>query len=102
MLKNNSLFIASVDSTFDKEFILQKIESFGLGRVRNIIVLPNVKNRNDTISNRVIIHFSYWFDNEYVNNVKNRIFNKQEIINTMYQEPCFWQIMAYRKLIKSF
>mgnify|MGYP006124501673 FL=1 len=97
MRENTSLYLPRVDATLSKHEIYETIENIGLGRIHDIILKSNKTRPYDVKTNSVFVKFIYWFDNEYVNVIRTRLFENNESLYVIYADPWFWKIMAYRR-----
>ena len=57
-----------------------------------IDVIPNNVDKN---FKKVFIHFDFWYDNDYVNNIKYK-FIQETIIKIVYDGPWFWKCALNR------
>ena len=89
---NHTLCIPRVCKTFTKTQIYHVFNQYNFGKIKKIQIIEN-KNKNSNIAH---IYYNYWYDNEYVNNVKEKLTNNLNI-KIFYDTPWFWIVYPHKE-----
>lgn len=92
----NSICIPRVDNTISKEYIQNKIENLGLGKIEYIAERP-LKNEEDY--KRIIIKYKWNYKNDRVEKIKKTI-NELGSLKYVYNMPWYWKICSARQPIQ--
>ena len=88
-----SICIPRVFKHISASFIIDIFQNkLKLGPIKKIDVIPNNVDKN---FKKVFIHFDFWYDNDYVNNIKHK-FTQETIIKVVYDGPWFWKCALNR------
>jgi hypothetical protein len=84
-----SIFIPRVFANITKERITHIVENVvPLGCVERIDIVEI-----DEKTNRVWIHFTHWYDTEFVNEFKKLLLDETKQAKIVYDEPWFWIVL---------
>ena len=84
-----SIFIPRVFANITKERITHIVENVvPLGGVERIDIVEI-----DEKTNRVWIHFTHWYDTEFVNEFKKLLLDETKQAKIVYDEPWFWIVL---------
>ena len=72
--------------------IFQKQLKFGLIKKINYV------NNTDNNFKKIFIHFEFWYDNDYINSIKQK-FIDGTIIKIVYDNPWFWKCALYKSIV---
>ena len=88
-----SICIPRVFKHISVSFIIDIFQNkLKLGLIKKIDIIPNNIDKN---FKKVFIHFDFWYDNDYVNNIKHK-FIQETIIKIVYDGPWFWKCALNR------
>ncbi len=88
---NNTLCIPRVCKNIKKKQIFDVFNTYNFGKIKKIDIIEN-RGKN---SNIVHVHYSYWHNNTYVNNIKQKLMNNLNI-KIFYDNPWFWIIYLHK------
>jgi hypothetical protein len=89
---NYTLCIPRICKNVTKNDIYSVLNQYNFGKIKKIQIIEN-KNKN---SNIVHIYYNYWYNNEYVNNVKDKLTNNLNI-KIFYDKPWFWVVYLHKE-----
>tara|TARA_R110002020_G_scaffold68236_4_gene178614 strand:- start:11 stop:388 length:378 start_codon:yes stop_codon:yes gene_type:complete len=89
---NYTLCIPRVCKTVTKNTIYDVLNNYKFGKIKKVQIIEN-KNKNCNI---IHIHYCYWFNNEYVNGVKDKLLNNLNI-KIFYDQPWFWVVYLHKE-----
>ena len=89
---NYTLCIPRVCKTVTKKDIYDVLNQYNFGKIKKIQIIEN-KNKNCNIAH---IYYNYWYNNEYVNGVKDKLVNNLNI-KIFYDKPWFWVVYLHKE-----
>ena len=88
-----SICIPRVFKHISVSFIIDIFQNkLKLGVVKKVAVIPNNADKN---FKKVFVHFDFWHDNVYINNIKHK-FLQDTIVKIVYDGPWFWRCALNR------
>jgi hypothetical protein len=87
-----SLCIPRVKPTITKTEIMNIFYKLDVGKIDRIDIINKKTVQGDNYK-RVFLHFNHWNNNEYANEVKERLSQGKDI-KVVYDFPWFWKISA--------
>ena len=85
-----SLCIPRVKNTITKKEILNIFNKLDLGKLERIDIVSKKSIQGDDYK-KVFLHFKYWNNSEYTDQIKERLINGHDI-KVVYDFPWFWKI----------
>lgn len=89
---NYTLCIPRICKTVTKNDIYNVLKQYNFGKIKKVHIIEN-KNKNCNIAH---IYYNYWYNNEYVNNVKDKLTNNLNI-KIFYDKPWFWVVYLHKE-----
>ena len=90
-----SLCIPRVKNNITKKELMNIFCKLNLGKIDRIDIINKKTVQGDDYK-RVFLHFKYWNNNEYTNEVKERLLQGKDI-KVVYDFPWFWKISLNKK-----
>ena len=90
MFNNYTLCIPRVCKNIKKKQVFDVLNKYQFGKIKKIDIKEN-KGKNTNI---VHIYYSYWYKNDYVDNVIN-ILTSNLNIKIFYDNPWFWIVYLH-------
>jgi hypothetical protein len=90
-VRNISLYIPRVFSSFSKKYIAEAFEKVFIGKVSKIDLVPRMCGVN--VYNSAYIHFEYWYDNVAAINFQERVLNPNLEARLVYDDPWYWIVL---------
>jgi hypothetical protein len=87
---NPSICIPRVFPNITREKIKDTFKELKLGIIERIDMIQRANEKGEKFQ-RVFIHFKYWFQTNYAENVKTKLI-KGHNIKIVYDEPWFWKV----------
>ncbi len=85
-----SICIPRVEYNITKNKIYSVLNRYKFGKIKNVILIPNHKKKCKV----VYIYYNYMNDNDFVNSVKTKMLNGENIkIIYNKNEPWFWKLV---------
>lgn len=89
---NYTLCIPRICKNVTKNDIHTVLTQYNFGKIKKINIIEN-KNKNCNIAH---IYYNYWYNNEYVNGVKDKLTNNLNI-KIFYDKPWFWVVYLHKE-----
>jgi hypothetical protein len=91
MFNNCTLCIPRVCKNIKKKQIFDVLNKHQFGKIKKIDIIEN-KGKNTNI---IHIHYNYWYKNDYVDNVIEKLKNNLNI-KIFYDSPWFWVVYLHQ------
>ena len=91
MFNNYTLCIPRVCKTIKKTQIIDVLNKYQFGKIKKIDIIEN-KGKNTNI---VHIYYSYWYKNDYVDGVIEKLTTRLNI-KIFYDDPWFWIVYLHK------
>ena len=91
MFNNYTLCIPRVCKTIKKTQIIDVLNKYQFGKIKKIDIIEN-KGKNTNI---VHIYYSYWYKNDYVDGVIEKLTTRLNI-KIFYDDPLFWIVYLHK------